>query len=68
MSIARAPVLRVETRVSGATCPGMRVAEDTNPLTLGGAEEIIPIAGAAAVLKTEKYFNGKSSYVYDATN
>ena len=59
MTITRAPVLRGEARVSRATCPGMRVAEDTDPLTLGGAEEIVPITRAASVLETEKYFNGE---------
>ena len=55
VSLTRASVLRHKTSVSWDTCPGVRIAEDTNPLTLGGTEEVIPITRAATVLKTDKY-------------
>ena len=57
VSLTRASVLRHKRRVSWDTCPGVRIAEDTDPLTLGGTEEVIPITRAATVLKTDKYFN-----------
>ena len=49
----------------------MGIAQDTNPLALGEAEEIVPITRAAPVLKTRKYFNGAqlfpSRYKLDIT-